>query len=110
MLGYVWRKDARRWSYATADGRPPEYSLALPTAPTRAAALEALLARPGPLWAEDGPLPGAVVERVQVLTPETTDPLITVHLRTGQGAPAKLTGPGRAHVALTPLAQDFLTS
>lgn len=52
VLGYVWRKDARRWSYAAATGRTPEYSPALPTAPTRAAALEALLAQPGPLWAD----------------------------------------------------------
>lgn len=52
VLGYVWRKDARRWSYAPATGRPPEYSPALPTAPTRAAALKALLAQPGPLWAD----------------------------------------------------------
>lgn len=52
VLGYVWRKDARRWAYAPATGRTPEYSPALPTAPTRAAALEALLARPGPLWAD----------------------------------------------------------
>lgn len=52
VLGYVWRKDARRWAYAAATGRTPEYSPALPTAPTRAAALEALLAQPGPLWAD----------------------------------------------------------
>ena len=55
VLGYVWRKDAKRWSYAPADpdtGRPPEYTPALPTAATRAAALERLLSRPGPLWAD----------------------------------------------------------
>ncbi|WP_160050124.1 MULTISPECIES: helix-turn-helix transcriptional regulator [unclassified Nocardiopsis] len=54
VLGYVWRKDARRWSYAPADpdtGRAAEHPSVL-TTPTRAKALEALLAQPGPLWGD----------------------------------------------------------
>lgn len=88
VLGYVWRKDARRWSYAPADpdtGRPPEYTPALPTAATRAAALERLLSRPGPLWADPAstilhppghadtpapdPGPGAVVDMTERIGP-----------------------------------------
>ncbi len=88
VLGYVWRKDAKRWSYAPADpdtGRPPEYTPALPTAPTRAAALERLLSRPGPLWADPtsqtlhtpghtdtpapAPGPGAVVDMTERIGP-----------------------------------------
>ncbi|MES0838364.1 helix-turn-helix domain-containing protein [Nocardiopsis tropica] len=55
VLGYLWRRDAKKWAYAPVDpatGGPPEQAPALSTAPTRAAALEALLAQPGPLWGD----------------------------------------------------------
>jgi hypothetical protein len=55
---------------------------------------------PGRVLAAEGPMPGAVVARVEVLTPQVSDPLITALLRTPQGSPVTLTGPGSTRVIL----------
>ncbi|MFD3686410.1 helix-turn-helix domain-containing protein [Nocardiopsis sp. NPDC058631] len=55
VLGFLWHKAARRWAYAPADsttGRPPERPPVVAAVPTRTAALERLLAQPGPLWGD----------------------------------------------------------
>ncbi|MBB6122221.1 helix-turn-helix domain-containing protein [Nocardiopsis algeriensis] len=52
VLGFVWRSGKTWRSCAPQRGRMPQPPPVVPAAPTRAAALERLLAQPGPLWAD----------------------------------------------------------